>query len=197
MGIFLLFARILPVWAYLSPGFGAAPDWSKIAPSCNELLDYPVGTPSTFWLTIGEDPILKDRSKLVREESFGTSELKKFSENLAAEMFAHTLVSGLSAPQVRVSLRIFILRRHVMFPWSRKFDVYVNPTMIPTGDKMFSSFETCLSVRGYCWVPRYKAVRLEYFTTDGEFKREEFKGVRARMVQHEMDHLDGVLMTDK
>lgn len=172
----------------------ARPDWRTLGRTCNFLLGHPSGSASPFWLAFESDPILKERSHLVQPEMFHTPELRDFIQALANQMFSHITLAGFSAPQVRVSLRIFVLRKNIYNPFSRQYDAFINPTISPIGLEMAGGFETCLSVSGICRVERYRRIAIEYFTAEGLYRREILEGVRARMAQHENDHLDGVLI---
>ncbi|MFQ6018829.1 MAG: peptide deformylase [Kiloniellaceae bacterium] len=79
--------------------------------------------------------------------------------------------------------------------------VLVNPVVEPLGEEMSVGWEACLSVPGLAGrVPRYTAVRYRGLTLDGSEIRRQARGFHARVVQHECDHLDGILypqrMTD-
>ncbi|MEZ5667389.1 MAG: peptide deformylase [Alphaproteobacteria bacterium] len=111
--------------------------------------------------------------------------------------------AGLAAPQVHVPLRVVIF--HV--PRGRDGDatmpltVLVNPVVEPLDDTMDDGWEGCLSVPGMMGlVPRHRRVRYRAVTPAGEAIDRVAEGFHARVVQHECDHLDGVLyparMTD-
>jgi peptide deformylase len=114
--------------------------------------------------------------------------------------------AGLAAPQVHVPWRVVIF--HV--PAARAAregaaavapTALVNPEITPLGEEKVGGWEACLSVPGLTgWVPRFGAIRYRGLTPDGETIEREAAGFHARVVQHECDHLDGVLypmrMTD-
>lgn len=95
---------------------------------------------------------------------------------------------GLAANQVGVTKRVFVYdcesdRGHV-----------INPTWVPVGEETQSGPEGCLSIPGIRGeVERVETVRLRGQTLDGELVDREVSGLLARCVQHETDHLDGVL----
>ena len=77
----------------------------------------------------------------------------------------------------------------------------INPVIEPLGEEMREGWEACLSLPGLAGrVPRFEAIRYRFTTQDGEAVVREAKGFHARVVQHECDHLDGLLypmrMTD-
>ncbi len=114
---------------------------------------------------------------------------------------------GLAAPQVHAPLRLVIfhlpLARAEAAGETESVDltVLVNPVVEPLTDETASDWEGCLSVPGLRGlVPRYRSVRYSGLGLDGERIEREATGLHARIVQHECDHLDGILypmrMTD-
>ena len=104
---------------------------------------------------------------------------------------------GLAAPQVHVSLRVFIF--HV--PASRSdtgqallLRAVINPEITPLGSAKALGWEGCLSIPGLrAAVPRYTDIRLTGLNPDGTSFDEVLTGFAARVAQHEADHLDGIL----
>jgi peptide deformylase len=105
---------------------------------------------------------------------------------------------GLAAPQVHESKRIVIF----FVPTARAGDdeapedltVMVNPVIEPLSDEKEVGWEACLSVPGLMGgVPRHTAIRYRWTGLDGKSHSREAHGFHARVVQHECDHLDGVL----
>lgn len=104
---------------------------------------------------------------------------------------------GIAAPQVYRSLRMFVVKR-VDLAEDSDLDsppmVLINPTLDLLGDDMVSGFEGCLSIKGMRGlVPRRQAVRYEGMDRNGEPLSGEAQGFFARVLQHEYDHLDGIL----
>jgi len=141
------------------------------------------------------DPRLWQRSREVKE--FGTPELFALLADMRDTM-AHLNGAGLAAPQIGVGLRVAIFGVHAnpRYPDAEEVPdtVLINPVLTPLGEQKEEGWEGCLSVPGMRgWVPRY--VRLRYRGCDAlgtPFER-EVSGFHARVVQHEVDHLDGVL----
>ena len=101
---------------------------------------------------------------------------------------------GLAAPQVNISLRIFVFREEL----KQEFIPVINPKVDFVGDETESGWEGCLSIPGKIGeVARYKRIRLTYQDLKGNKVTEEAEGWRARIIQHEYDHLDGILYKDK
>ncbi len=106
--------------------------------------------------------------------------------------------AGLAAPQIGVPLRVVIfgVRVNPRYPGASEVPetVLINPIVEPLGDEEEEGWEGCLSVPGLRGlVPRYKRVRYRGYTMDGGSVDREAEGFHARVVQHECDHLDGIL----
>jgi peptide deformylase len=134
------------------------------------------------------DPVLRMRAEEV--EAFD-DELRRVSERMLSLMHDAEGV-GLAATQVG------ILRRFFVFTLDGEARVLVNPVVTPVGDETEVESEGCLSL-GSVRVPveRVTAVRVEAQDERGEPVALELEGYPARVVQHEVDHLDGKLMLDR
>jgi len=104
---------------------------------------------------------------------------------------------GLAAPQVHVPLRLFIYK----VPAERAEDTdeipltaVINPVITPLDERQVLGWEGCLSIPGLrAAVPRYRHIRLTGIDASGAVIDQELSGFAARVVQHETDHLDGIL----
>jgi peptide deformylase len=148
------------------------------------------------------DSRLLDVSREVAE--FGTSELKALVQDMHDTMAALD-GAGLAAPQIGVSLQVVIfgVKRNPRYPDAEEvpYTVLVNPVITPLTQEMESGWEGCLSVPGLRgMVPRYSRVRYTGKDQHGETIDRSVEGFHARVVQHECDHLLGILypmrMTD-
>ena len=106
--------------------------------------------------------------------------------------------AGIAAPQIGVSLRvvIFELRENPRYPHVSPvpYTVLVNPTLTPLGEEQDEGWEGCLSVPGMRGlVPRFRSLRYQGFDLQGAPIDRTVEGFHARVVQHEVDHLDGIL----
>ena len=147
-------------------------------------------------------PVLRERAKPV--EGFGTPELKDLVRDMVDTMqFKNG--AGLAAPQIGVSRRIVIfgVEHNPRYPDAEPvpFTVLVNPKLVMLTREVEEDWEGCLSVPGMRGVvPRYTKLRYSGFDPDGNPIEREATGFHARVVQHECDHLDGILypqrMTD-
>lgn len=107
--------------------------------------------------------------------------------------------SWIAAPQVFESLRLVVYRKT---PWltgeaaedADPWVTLVNPVLTPTGEGMVSGWERCHSIPGlHGKVPRHKSLRMTYQTLVGAQITLDARGVQAALLQHECDHLDGIL----
>jgi len=144
------------------------------------------------------NPVLRERAQEVPADRFGTRFLRDLGRDLVRTMFEDNGV-GLAAPQIGVGVRAFAY----FVPGEGGRDdvaptVLVNPTLEPVGECTELGWEGCLSVPGLRgMVPRYPAVRVRAFDTDGKPLEFTADGFHARVIQHEHDHLDGVVFLDR
>ena len=141
------------------------------------------------------DPRLWQVSRPVAE--FGTPALAALLADMRETMAAAN-GAGLAAPQIGVPLRVVIfgVERNPRYPDAEAvpYTELVNPVLTRLGDAMEDGWDGCLSVPGLRGVvPRYTAMRYAGFDPQGRPIRRDVDGFHARVVQHECDHLDGVL----
>jgi peptide deformylase len=138
---------------------------------------------------------LLEKSQPVK--AFGTAQLHDLIADMRDTM-AHLNGAGLAAPQIGVPLRVVIfgVTRNPRYPDAEEVPdtVLVNPVITPIGEEMEEDWEGCLSVPGLRGVvPRFKRLRYEGFDESGNPIDRSVAGFHARVVQHECDHLDGIL----
>lgn len=144
-------------------------------------------------ITGENNPILRARS--VDVASFD-KELKKFAKDMADAMKAAKGL-GIAAPQVGKNVRIFIATLGYKTP-SKKIVAMVNLSILAHSADMKIDEEGCLSLPGiYGKVERFRKVKVEFFDLEGDKQVLELEGLDARVVQHELDHLNGVLFIDR
>ena len=141
------------------------------------------------------DPRLLEISRPV--SAFGTAELRALIADMRDTM-AHLNGAGLAAPQIGVPLRVVIfgVTRNPRYPDAEEVPdtVLINPVIAPIGEEMEDAWEGCLSVPGMRGVvPRFARVRYRGFDESGAPIDRSVEGFHARVVQHECDHLDGIL----
>ena len=130
-------------------------------------------------------------------ERVGSRELDELLADMRDTMNAHN-GAGLAAPQIGVPLRVVIfgVDFNPRYPDAEPvpYTELVNPVLTPLTDEVEEGWEGCLSVPGLRGVvPRYTALRYEGFDPKGNPISREVDGFHARVVQHETDHLDGIL----
>ena len=108
---------------------------------------------------------------------------------------------GLAAPQIGVGSRVVVVDGDVMtdiYPYLKGFRrAMVNPVIVESSRETNVYNEGCLSVPGvYCDVVRPERIKVRYYDADLQPREEEFDKFAARMIQHELSHLDGVVFTD-
>jgi len=140
------------------------------------------------------DPQLLDISEPVE---FFDSELQELVTDMLDTM-KELNGAGLAAPQIGVSLRVVIFgfEENPRYPDADAvpFTVLVNPTLNPIGEDIDEDWEGCLSVPGMRGlVPRHTRLRYQGFDLLGKPIDRTVEGFHARVVQHEVDHLDGIL----
>jgi peptide deformylase len=158
---------------------------------------------------IGEEVLRAPASELSREEILSTK-TQELIEHMRDTMRNAPGV-GLAAPQVGVALRLAVIEDREEYhqrlsppqlserqrqPIS--FHVIINPRIVSADNTVLEYFEGCLSVTGYsAIVPRARTVTVEYLNEHAESKRVDAVGWYARILQHEIDHLAGVLYVDR
>ena len=141
------------------------------------------------------DPVLLQRAAAV--EQFDTPELHALIRDMEDTMEAMN-GAGIAAPQIGVSLRVVIfgVGPNPRYPDAEEvpYTVLVNPELTPLDEEMEEGWEGCLSVPGMRGVvPRYSRLRYTGFDQYGNPIDRTVSGFHARVVQHECDHLDGIL----
>jgi len=139
------------------------------------------------------DSVLKERAKEIA--NFDKSELVPFVNDMKETMI-HAGGVGLAAPQVSVPLRIVLF----YVPGERNqgnevpLTIMVNPIIKPIGKEISEGLESCLSVPGLAGiVPRWRKIVYSFQDLDGSLHERRAEDFHARVVQHECDHLDGIL----
>lgn len=135
---------------------------------------------------------------------FEEAEVSEIIENLLETAInqKNPEAAGLAAPQIGYGKRICLVREFQEIPGTEKFTitnhVMINPKIISFSKDLELDYESCLSIPNlYGKVLRPKSIKLIYTDHEGRERKIKAKGFFARVIQHEVDHLDGVLFTDK
>jgi len=140
-------------------------------------------------------PVLRTRSAEVND--IQSPEIARLVDDMI-ETMKDANGAGLAAPQVHVPLRVMIFHvprgRDAQIEDGLPLTVLINPEIEPIGEEMNAAFEGCLSLPGMTGkVNRFTQIKYRGFGLDGTLIEREASGFHARVVQHEYDHLDGIL----
>jgi peptide deformylase len=144
-------------------------------------------------------PVLRCEARQVPPEEIGNPGFQAFLQAMR-ETLEEAGGVGLAGPQVFADLRVFLARVLPPGPEGEPVpaDVFINPRLTAISDEQVSRWEGCLSFSELLvLVPRAKQVRVEYLDGSGQPRELELADFPARVVQHEYDHLDGILTLDR
>ena len=144
---------------------------------------------------LSDEPILRKKAKKVRQ----FDGLQELVDDMVETLHAANGV-GLAAPQIGVPRRIIVVQLPEDFeePEAGRLFVMINPEIVEASEDQEIDDEGCLSVPGFVGeVPRATAISLRAQNVRGKPFRFEASGYLARVCQHEIDHLDGVLFIDR
>jgi peptide deformylase len=147
------------------------------------------------------NPLLRMLSDPITDDLFGSEELKNM-ESILFKTLDEKKGLGLAAPQIGINKRVIIFGMH-QHPIHTHFapipfTTLLNPSFEPLSDIIEEEYEGCLSVGQLrAKVPRYKSIGYRGYDIKGNLIEREVSDLHARVVQHELDHLDGVIFLDK
>lgn len=151
------------------------------------------------------DPVLRKKTKEISEDY---PKLKELIENMWETMYGAYGV-GLAAPQVGLPIRLFMIDTS---PFAEDEDlseeekkeleglkkVFINPVIVEEEGDEWAFSEGCLSIPDIREdVFRKPDIKIEYYDEDFQKHTKEYSGLAARVIQHEYDHIEGILFTDK
>jgi len=159
------------------------------------------------------NPILRGSAKDVSLDEISSVKIKKILAEMSKALNKEKDGVALAAPQIGASLRIFIVsnkvfnfekddNEHTLSPSaspSASSDlIFINPTIIKISKTREESDEGCLSTRGkYGIVKRAKKITIHAYDENGKIFERGASGLLAKIFQHEIDHLNGILFIDK
>ena len=141
------------------------------------------------------NPILKQTSKEVPK---GSTEIENIVKNMFETMYAAQGI-GLAAPQVGLSLRVFIMDSTPVEKSNEQGvkQAFINPIIMEEKGEDWNFEEGCLSIPGIREnVSRKTFLHIKYYDQEWKEYEQTYDGIKARIIQHEYDHLDGILFTD-
>lgn len=163
--------------------------------------------------------LLRQKAARIAAEEFSSPYLHKIVVKMAEAMFQEPDGIGIAAPQIGISKQIFLVAADVLHPAKlaqriqesnktkntkpstfapEDYFVFINPTLQKVSHKKAKDTEGCLSVRGlYGEVTRPEKITIEYHDENRKNHIRGASGLFARVLQHEIDHLNGILFIDK
>lgn len=140
-------------------------------------------------LVIAPDPVLE---KVAKPVEIITDKLKRILLKMLDLMYEENGI-GLAAPQVGISQRFFVM--HI--DDNEKPYFFINPVIIKKSKEIAELQEACLSVpEQSILIHRPESITVEYLDINGKKNIENFNGLHSRCIQHEIDHLDGIIIID-
>ena len=141
-------------------------------------------------------PSLRERSQEIDRNLLLSEEIQQLIRNMVPTMYDDDGI-GLAAPQVGENIRVCVVGKEAD-PTLKKDLILVNPVWIKNNRKTHIDYEGCLSVpKKFGKVKRYTDIHVNAWNEQGESVSFDAKNFFARVIQHEVDHLDGILFIDK
>ena len=140
-------------------------------------------------------PILLKKTKEIKE--LGSEKIKEIVYNMSETMIDANGI-GLAAPQVHLNLRLFIIRDIESKNKELQIKALINPVIEKLTDETIEAWEGCLSIPGMLGlVRRFSKIKYSAYDLQGKKISNNLEGIQARVVQHEFDHLNGILYTSR
>lgn len=144
-------------------------------------------------------PVLRSQAQNV--DNIHSPQVQKLIDNLLATVIAANGV-GIAAPQVASRDRLFIVasRPNPRYPNAPQMEptAMINPQILANSSELVTGWEGCLSIPGIRGlVPRAQAIEVEYSDRTGKLHKQQLTDFVARIFQHELDHLDGIVFVDR
>lgn len=152
------------------------------------------------------NPILRNSTAQIKPEQITSPNIQQLIANMQYTLSKKKLGVGLAAPQVGKSLALAVIaiQQTKHRPNVKPFDlVIINPEITDYIGNQESLWEGCISAGSsgqadlFAKVPRYKRVKLKYWDETGKLHHRIFSGLKAHVIQHEVDHLNGILFVDR
>ncbi|EEZ95980.1 TPA: peptide deformylase [Legionella pneumophila] len=148
-----------------------------------------------------ENPILRQVAEPINASEFGTPWLKSLVQTMI-DIMAEKAAVGVAAPQIGVSKRVIVFgtsytkRRQPEYPIPDT--ALINPTLKVLSEEIQTDYEGCLNCDDIMGeVPRAMEIEYSGFDIEGNPVTKRARGLEARILQHEIDHLDGILFIDR
>jgi peptide deformylase len=145
------------------------------------------------------NPILRQQAQAIA--NYPDAEIQELIDLLIATAQSASGV-GIAAPQISQSYRLLIVasRPTPRYPNAPSMEptAMLNPKIVDRSEETVKDWEGCLSIPGLRGlVPRYKTIEVQYLSRDGKLEKQQLSDFVARIFQHELDHLNGILFVDR
>lgn len=142
-------------------------------------------------IALTPNPVLRQETALIKPDDIAGDAIGSLISGML-ETMKNARGIGLAAPQISELLRMTVINI------GGDDQIFINPRIVSKSIKQVNFEEGCLSIPGvYGWVKRPEKVTVDYADLSGKGRRGKFSGLLARVLQHEIDHLDGILFIDK
>lgn len=146
-----------------------------------------------------QEAFLRTKSLPVSAEELKSTKFKNFLDDLLytaqhSEDVGNVAAGGIAAVQVGINKRVFYSLNYDTNQW----ELFINPTVEPEGFLKTESEEGCLSIPNYTGnVSRYYKIKIRFQNLEGQWITRRYNDINATSIQHEFDHLEGILFTDR
>jgi peptide deformylase len=144
------------------------------------------------------DPVLRKRAEDIKKDT----DIKALVQDMFETMKAASGI-GLAAPQIGKAIRLFVVDATTLDEEDHDQDLsdfkkaFINPTIVEEHGEEWEFEEGCLSIPNIREnISRPETVKIRYYDEDWNLKEEEYDGMKARIIQHEYDHIEGKLFID-
>ncbi|MFA5174860.1 MAG: peptide deformylase [Patescibacteria group bacterium] len=148
-------------------------------------------------ILIEPNAVLRQKAEKIDPKDISGKKIQRIIKDMVETLENAESGAGLAAPQIGISLRLCVLAKNYSSD-KKNPTVLVNPEIKPSSLLKKWDYEGCLSVPNICGqVKRWKKIKIEALNEKGEILKFRASDFLARLIQHEVDHLDGILFIDK
>ena len=154
-------------------------------------------------IVTAEEPVLREIAKPIPVDEISTPKIKNVLADMQSALLSQDDGVAICAPQIGVSMRIFVVSGRTLAEMGGEEKalpdkIFINPEIVKTSKETEWLEEGCLSLRYlYGKVKRFKKVTVKALDENGKKFQLGGSGLLAQIFQHEIDHLDGIIFTDK
>lgn len=149
------------------------------------------------------NPVLRQPARLLKVSEIHTNKTQTLIKNMKYTLVKQRQGIGLAAPQVGkdIALAVIAIRPTKHRPKVRKFDlVIINPKIVKTYGAMKDRWEGCLSAGEsglFAKLQRHDKIEVSFIDENGQQHQKQFSGLKSQVLQHEIDHINGILFMDR